>query len=185
MKLSEVLNKAINKVDKNMGLKEFPYITENGKWSTTKDGYWTGGFWIGLLWFSYKTSGDEKYKNLAYNWLKLLEKRKNDKNMLFDLGFMFFPSFVLGYKITNDNYLKGVALEAADTLSMFFNESSGFICHGITINGKKSGRTIIDVMMNLPLLWWAYEETGDEKYYNIAYTHSRSEERRVGKECRL
>lgn len=173
MKLSEVLNKAINKVDKNMGLKEFPYITENGKWSTTKDGYWTGGFWIGLLWFSYKTSGDEKYKNLAYNWLKLLEKRKNDKNMLFDLGFMFFPSFVFGYKITNDNYLKGVALEAADTLSMFFNERSGFICHEITINGKKAGRTIIDVMMNLPLLWWAYEETGDEKYYNIAYTHSK------------
>ncbi|NQE54219.1 hypothetical protein C5S29_11550 [ANME-1 cluster archaeon GoMg3.2] len=173
MKLSEVLNKAINKVDKNMGLKEFPYITENGKWSTTKDGYWTGGFWIGLLWFSYKTSGDEKYRNLAYNWLKLLEKRKNDKNMLFDLGFMFFPSFVLGYKITNDNYLKGVALEAADTLSMFFNERSGFICHEITINGKKAGRTIIDVMMNLPLLWWAYEETNEENFYNIAYTHSK------------
>ena len=34
-------------------------------------------------------------------------------------------------------------------------------------------RTIIDVMMNLPLLWWAYEETNDDKYYNVAYTHSK------------
>jgi unsaturated chondroitin disaccharide hydrolase len=173
MKLSEALNKAINKVDKNRGLKEFPYITENGKWITTNDGYWTGGFWIGLLWFSYKTSGDKKYKKLAYNWLNVLEKRKNDKTMLFDLGFMFFPSFVLGYKITSDNYLKSVALDAADTLSTFFNERSGFVCHEITINGKRAGRTIIDVMMNLPLLWWAYEETDDKKYYNTAYTHSK------------
>lgn len=173
MKLRETLTKVINKADKNMRLKEFPYITENGKWVTTTNGYWTGGFWVGVLWLSYKISSDKKYKKLAYNWLKLLEKRKNDKNMLFDLGFMFFPSFVLGYKITNDNYLKRVALEAADTLSIFFNESSGFVCHEITINGKKAGRTIIDVMMNLPLLWWAYEETDDKKYYNIAYTHSK------------
>lgn len=27
--------------------------------------------------------------------------------------------------------------------------------------------------MNLPLLWWAYEETGIEKYYNVAYIHSK------------
>ena len=52
-----------------------------------------------------------------------------------------------------------MALEAADTLSTFFNERSGFLCHEITINGKKAGRAIIDVMMNLPLLWWAYGET--------------------------
>ena len=173
MKLRETLTKVINKADKNMRLKEFPYITENEKWVTTTNGYWTGGFWVGVLWLSYKISSDEKYKKLAYNWLKLLEKRRTDKTMLFDLGFMFFPSFVLGYKITNDNYLKRVALEAADTLSTFFNKSSGFVCHEITINGKKTGRTIIDVMMNLPLLWWAYEETDDKKYYNIAYTHSK------------
>jgi len=28
-------------------------------------------------------------------------------------------------------------------------------------------------MMNLPLLWWAYEEADDKKYYNVAYTHSK------------
>ena len=171
MEWDNILNNAVKKVDKNIKLKGFPHITENGKWVTTSDGYWTGGFWVGLLWFSYKISGDEKYKKLAYNWLKKLEKRKNDRT--FNLGFLFYPSFVLGYEITRDDYLRKTALEAANTLSTLFHEKAGFVYHDFTINGKKVGRTIIDVMMNLPLLWWAYEETGDKKYYNVAYTHSK------------
>ncbi|MCK4339475.1 MAG: glycoside hydrolase family 88 protein, partial [Candidatus Cloacimonetes bacterium] len=130
MELSEVLDKAIKKIDKNRGLKGFPHITENGKWVTTSDGYWTGGFWVGLLWFSYKISGDEKYKKLAYNWLKKLGKRKNDRT--FELGFLFYPSFVLGYEITKDDYLRKIALEAADTLLMLFNKKTGFIYNDFT-----------------------------------------------------
>ena len=38
---------------------------------------------------------------------------------------------------------------------------------------KEAGRTIIDVMRELPLLWWGYEETGEEKFFNIAYIHSK------------
>jgi unsaturated chondroitin disaccharide hydrolase len=68
---TSLLNNAVKTVDKSIKLKEeFPHITENGKWVTTLDGYWTGGFWVGLLWHSYKIYSDEKYKNLAYNWLK-------------------------------------------------------------------------------------------------------------------
>jgi unsaturated chondroitin disaccharide hydrolase len=168
------LEYVVNKVNKDRNvLREFPHITKRGVWETTKDGYWSGGFLVGMLWLAYKIRGDEKYKESAYEWLKRLEGRKDDKSMLFDLGFMFFPSFVLGYEITNDDYLKSVVLEAADTLSTFFNESSGFVYHEITIGNKKAGRTIIDVMMELPLLWWAYEETGEEKFYNVAYTHSK------------
>jgi unsaturated chondroitin disaccharide hydrolase len=148
--LKHVFDK-VNK-DRNVLKREFPHVTERGAWETTEDGYWSGGFWVGMLWLTYKITGDEKYKKSAYKWLKRLESRKNERNMLFDLGFMFFPSFVLGYEITNDDYLKSVALEAADTLST---------------------RTIIDVMMELPLLWWAYKETGEERFFNIAYTHSK------------
>jgi unsaturated chondroitin disaccharide hydrolase len=171
MDWNNILIYAVKKVDKSIDLNDFPHITKKGKWVTTEDGYWTGGFWVGLLWLSYKITGYERYKAEAYKWTRRLESRKNDKT--FDLGFMFYPSFVLGYEITNDDYLKRVALEAADTLSTFFNENSGFVCHEITIAGKKAGRTIIDVMMELPLLWWAYEETKDDKYYNVAYIHAK------------
>lgn len=169
---NKVIKSALSKIEPTATkLKsEFPHNTIDGNWQTSKDGSWTGGFWIGLLWRSYNITKDKKFMQLAYKWIRLLEERKHDRT--FDLGFLFYPSFVLGYKTTNDDYLRKVALEAADTLVTFFHEDSKFIYNEVAINGKKVGRTIVDVMMNLPLLWWAYEETGDEKYYKVAYEHS-------------
>jgi unsaturated chondroitin disaccharide hydrolase len=171
MEWNNILSYALRKVDKSIKLMDFPHITENGKWITTEDGYWTGGFWIGLLWLVFKIIGDERYKKEVYNWLKRLESRKKDRT--FDLGFLFYPSFVLGYEMTKDKNLRKTALEAANTLSTLFHGKVGFVYHEIKLNSKKAGRTIIDVMMELPLLWWAYEETDNEKFYNIAYIHSK------------
>jgi unsaturated chondroitin disaccharide hydrolase len=171
MDRNKVLSYAIKKVDKNIKLKDFPHITENGKWATTKDGYWTGSFCVGLLWYAYKITGAEMYRNDAYKWTKRLESRKNDRT--FDLGFLFYPSFALGHEIRKDSDLRKIALEAADTLATLFNEKSGFVYNDFTRNSKKVGRTIIDVMMNLPLLWWAYDESGDKNYYDVAYRHTK------------
>jgi unsaturated chondroitin disaccharide hydrolase len=61
-------------------------------------------------------------------------------------------------------------LTAADSLLSRFNGNIG----AITISGdpKKRGLTAIDTMMNLPLLWWAYEKTDDKKYYDVACKHA-------------
>jgi len=171
MNLNKVLNYALNKVSKAMRLTEFPNITNNGNWETTKDAFWTGGFWIGLLWWMYKSSGDKIFKEKAYYWLDLLEKRKKSKT--FDLGFLFYPSYVLGYKITQDKHLKEIALEAADTLLTTYNEKMHFMYDEKIINDEKYGEIIIDIMPNLSLLWWAYKETRDKKYYNLAYVQSK------------
>lgn len=168
--MSELINECVSKIKRSSRkLRKFPHITKNGRWETTLDGYWTGGFWIGLLWLSFKLTNDRRYVKLAEHWLKLLEKRKRDKT--FNLGFLFFPSFVLGYKITEDNSLKKATLESADNLATLLNDKASLICIPIS---KKVGRTAIDVMMNLPLLWWAYEETGKEKYYDVAHKHAKS-----------
>lgn len=154
-----------------MRVKDFPHYTQNAKWILTKDGYWTGGFWIGLLWQAYKIRGDKIFKLNAYKWLKKLESRKNSR--MFDLGFLFYPSFVLGYKITHDNYLKKVALKAAETLLKTFNNNLGLMYDEIILNGKSYGKVIIDIMPNLSLFWWAYKETGDTRYFDIANIHSK------------
>ena len=46
---------------------KFPHITENGHWQTTQAGYWTGGFWVGLLWRSYTLTEDKKFMQWAYD----------------------------------------------------------------------------------------------------------------------
>lgn len=78
MELNRDLDTVIRKVEKNPNLKDFPHITKDGGWITTEDGYWTGGFWVGLLWHAYKITGDEKYNDAAYKWAKRLESGKND-----------------------------------------------------------------------------------------------------------
>ena len=85
----------VNKVNKNRNIlkMEFPHVTKRGRWETTEDCYWSGGFFVGMLWLAYKISSDGTYKESAYEWLKRLECRKNDKNMLFDLGSMFYKTF--------------------------------------------------------------------------------------------
>lgn len=151
---------------------KFPHITASGRWITTSDGDWSGGYWVGTLWLAYLMNKHEKYLDLALKCASSLEPRKMDKT--FDLGHLFYPSFVLGYKITGDEWLREVALNAAGALVTLFHRKAGFIYNEIYAGGEKFGRTIIDVMMNLPLLWWAHEETSDEEYYNVAYEHSRN-----------
>ncbi len=177
----QALDYALSKIEKNMEElnDSFPFVTVNGKWELCKeedwdleifsDGYWCNGFWIGMLWLAYKVTKNNKFKRKAYELCKLIEPRKNS-NKIHDLGFLFYPSFCVGYDITKDGYFKRVALTAADSLLSRFNDEIG----AITVSGdlQESGLTAIDTMMNLPLLWWVYEKTGNQKYYDVAYKHA-------------
>lgn len=175
------LKHALEKIEENMEvLKDsFPFVTVNGKWEICKeedwdleifsDGYWCNGFWIGMLWQAYKVTNEDKFKRKAYELCKLIEPRKSS-NKIHDLGFLFYPSFCVGYELTKDEHLMSVALTAADSLLSIFNDK----IDAITVLGEteKSGLTAIDTMMNSPLLWWAYEKTDDRKYYDAAYKHA-------------
>ena len=175
------LEYALKKTEKNMGRlnNSFPFITVNGKWKICKeedwnlnifsDGYWCNGFWIGMLWLAYKVTKNDKFKSKAYKLCRLIEPRK-DSNKVHDLGFLFYPSFCVGYELTRDEHLKSAACTAADSLLSRFNDKIS----AITVSGdlQEKGLTAIDTMMNLPLLWWAYEKTGNQKYYDVAYKHA-------------
>jgi len=175
------LEHALKKIERNIEElnDSFPFVTLDGKWVICKeedwdleifsDGYWCNGFWIGMLWLAYKVTKNNKFKRKAYELCKLIEPRRNS-NKTHDLGFLFYPSFCVGYEITKDNYLKNIALDAANSLLSRFNDKIG----AITVLGdpKESGLTGVDTMMNLPLLWWAYEKTGKQRYYDVASRHA-------------
>jgi len=56
---------------------EFPIYGDvnSGKWYTSSDGYWSDGFWVGLLWLAYYRTGEEKFLKWAENWLDKLRNR--------------------------------------------------------------------------------------------------------------
>lgn len=160
------IDKSANKLKGN-----FPHITKEGIWQTNKDGFWTGGFWIGTLWLAYLWTGDDKYKRWAYDYLELLKKQKDLKTL--DLGFLFYPSFALGYQITNDTYFKEVSLQACNNL---FSQFNGKFLGGWWLSDEEKPHhqiTTIDTMANLMLLWWAYEETKEKRYLEVCLSQGK------------
>lgn len=154
----------------------FPHITEAGKWQTTADGYWTGGFWVGQLWWLWKHTGDTAFRAAPEKYQALLTPRKDAPEVDFDLGFLYAYSFGLGYELTGEFAYRQVALAAADRLLTLAHWKNGLIYHVYPERVERYGRnvatSIIDVIMNLTLLWWAYKETGQECYLHVAERHA-------------
>jgi unsaturated chondroitin disaccharide hydrolase len=173
MYVLERINNTLHEVKDNFPL----YTDAEGKWVTSKGEHWMEGFWIGMLWHAYTLTEKNIYKEKA---LMLIDKLRNRvKEKTHDLGFLFYYSAVLGYKITKDEYLKDIAIMAADSLSMLYNPKvkiiplgRGFDTYFKIPNHTGENDTIIDTLMSaLPLLWWAWKETDNSKYYEIAINH--------------
>lgn len=167
MELRSVLEKSLNKVGHmQKELKDFPHITQQGKWLTHPYGHWTGGFWTGLLWIkSLYGSSPEEDRQEALLWAKKLKAREND-NTTHDMGFLFGPSCVMGYKMTGDEQLAKLALAGARNMTDLYEERSGLIL--AWDEPGYEGNAIVDTIMNVPLLVWAAEQTGKSELNELA-----------------
>lgn len=162
---------------------KIPYTTENGVYNDCSQGgaicWWTNGFYGGMMWQLYHATKQEMYKEIA---LEIEEKL--DENLMtywgmdHDSGFRWLPTAVANYRTTGseEGYNRGRL--AADNLAGRFNLAGHFIRAWNDGNdGSKAGWAIIDCMMNLPLLYWAYEESKDPRYLQIALAHADTAEK--------
>ena len=87
-----------------------------------------------------------------------------------DLGFMMYRSFGNADLIKPSAAYKEILLNSAKSLSTRFNPAVGCIK---SWDGKPNEYlVIIDNMMNLKLLLWATQVSGDSSFYRIAVTHA-------------
>lgn len=63
---------------------------------------------------------------------------------------------------------------AAEQLISRFQEKGGFIQAWGPLGAEDNYRLIIDCLLNLPLLYWASDVTGDGKYREIAVRHTKT-----------
>ncbi len=134
---------------------------------------WTNAFWTGCLWLAFEYSQDETIKDLAHtNVLSFLE-RVNQQIELdhHDLGFLYTPSCMAEYRINQNASALEASLKAADKLIERYQEKGGFIQAWGELGHQDHYRLIIDCLLNIQLLFFAYEQTGDMKYKEIAETH--------------
>lgn len=134
---------------------------------------WTDGFWTGMLWLAYEYSGDSSFKELAEKNVESFLHRVKERIELdhHDLGFLYSLSCVSSYKLTGFEKGKEAGLLAADKLMERYRENHGFIQAWGELGARNDYRLIIDCMLNIPLLYWAYGITGDKKYYEAANRH--------------
>ena len=168
-----------NKIEKKLSVTaklskhKIPYTTSNGIHDDHSEdaGWWTNGFWPGLMWLMYVATGEEQYKETAEISEKYLDKALYQYEKLYhDVGFMWHISAGANYRVTGNLESKNRNMIAAAVLASRYNTDAGFIR---AWNGEKAvGWSIIDCMMNIPLLYWASDEIGDPRFKQIAMHHA-------------
>lgn len=177
-KVRSALSNALIKVDKMMLTftgNNFPAhnSTNNVYPAVQNTSGWNQGFWTGMLWHAYEVSGKTKYLTAAMDQIPSYTNRIEKKLGVntHDMGFVYTPSCVAAYKITGSEEARVAALAAADQLLSRYHEKGQFIQAWGNLGAADNYRLIVDCLMNIPLLYWASEETGDMKYYNAAVNH--------------
>lgn len=134
---------------------------------------WNQGFWTGILWHLYELTGKEKYKDIALSQIPSYHHRIVNKigTNHHDMGFLYSPSCVAAWKLAGCEQGKEAAILAAEHLCSRFQEKGEFLQAWGDAGDPKAYRLIIDCLLNVPLLYWASEVTGDESFAEKAYKH--------------
>lgn len=166
---------------------KIPYTTTNGihddRTDATKEfrkddglNWWTNGFWGGMMWLMYHETGDNKYAKIAkYSEEKLDQCFEEYYGLHHDVGFMWLPTAVANYRLTKDSDARRRGMHAASLLAGRFNPVGKFIRAWNDSPDEEvdtRGWAIIDCMFNIPLLYWASEETKDPRFKQIAMIHA-------------
>ena len=161
----------------------------DGNYFAFKEGFyeignWTSSFFTGMALLAWRETEDEYFLHqvlrLAPHYREKVFSHFMDTHH--DLGFLYTLYSIALYKLTGDKEHREVGLRAAELLAQRFNPHGNFIRAWGRMDEIESpigdGRmrtddmAIIDCLMNLPLLYWAHNETGIAKYREIAIRHA-------------
>ncbi|MGL5317506.1 MAG: glycoside hydrolase family 88 protein [Bacteroidales bacterium] len=155
----------------------FPRTSKpDGSLQCTRRNDWTEGFFPGALWYLYELNNSEQTKKSALRWTNALEPLKTLKSH-HDIGFIMYCSYGNAYRLTGNKAYIDILVESANSLCTRFDEKVGAI-KSWDYREAWDGKTkwfypvIIDNMMNLELLYFASQVTGDNRYRDIATKHA-------------
>jgi hypothetical protein len=88
-----------------------------------------------------------------------------------DVGFMINTSYGNGYRLTGNPDWKAVVLQTAQSFSTRYNGAAGCLSTWGAVTNQPFD-VFLDTMMNLEVLFRAYDLGGDTNFYNFAYSHA-------------
>jgi unsaturated chondroitin disaccharide hydrolase len=166
----------------------FPYVTApDGSWQTMlasesagyrgenwSHGNWFCGFWVGLLVAAYHHSGDRFFLDTAKERMKLVAERADDPQT-HDIGFIFWSSAVQLHRATGEASYAEIALAAAGRLRarLVRTDAGAYVSSwGPLDDPRGRASSAIDTMANIPLLYWAAQQTADASFLLAGEAHA-------------
>lgn len=145
----------------------FPFYTVNGRWKHSGEvwTHWCEGFLGGQLWLIYQRSRDPWWHTKAEHYSRLIEHRKTD-HRVHDLGFLFWSTWKPWFDLEGDPKLNEVVIEAGQTMGKRFREKGGYLPSFLAEDSL-----FIDIMMNVGIIFYAAQQSGDSDLYQKAYRH--------------
>ena len=173
----DALDFVLSRIKNNIKTFRTSYPTpasKNNIYSAIENVEWTSSFWTGMLYLAWEATGDKIFKNVADAQLPDYRHRLDERiaTNTHDLGFLYTLSCVAAWRLDSNTFARSTALKAADILLQRYYEKAGIIqAWGDLNDPEQRGRIIIDCAMNLPLLLWASDETGNPYYREAATAH--------------
>src|SRR5712692_4646937 len=147
---------------------------ETGQWTTTPEGDWTGGYWIGMLWLAAATTGDARYRAGAAPLAEGLRVKITAETV-----FKSFPAYygaALGAILHDAPGPREIAIETARNLAWrLYSPALKLVPLGAQAEeGAHVGNTetSIDSLQAATLLFWAARATGDATLREVAASHA-------------
>lgn len=148
----------------------FPRSTKpDGSYRLENAKDWTSGFYPGSMWLAYELTGDEVLAEEARKYTNRLEDIQYYTGN-HDIGFMMYCSYGQALRLKPEPKDKQTLVNSSESLCVRFSPEVGLIRSWDF--GEWSYPVIIDNMMNLEMLFWASEQTGNSKYQDIAIAHA-------------
>ncbi len=165
-----VRRQARRTVEQHPGL--HPMYTTGGRWDRAGEKWtrWCEGFFPGMMWLIHqKTRGEDEearwWREQAETYSRRLEPRQHDRDV-HDLGFLFLSTYLPWYRLSGDRALNDVLIQAGRTLALRFQPRGQYLCSFL---GPES--LFIDIMMNVGIIFYAAQQTGDAALRDVALRH--------------
>ena len=142
---------------------------------------WLAAFWPGLLWLCAADNDHPIFAETAVSLLPTFYTRLDKQiHITHDLGFLYTLSARAQWQLTQDEAAQQLALRSANEMLLRFREPGQYIqAWGPVGDAQEGGRIIADTMMNLPLLFWASEQTGNGRFHEAAYAHAKQSQKHL------
>jgi len=151
----------------------YPMYTHKGCWKHDLPAWthWCDGFLPGMMWIFCRRaaagSADAAFwRAQAERYSRPLEPRQYDREV-HDLGFIFMSSYYRWHQLEPDAAREAVLVQAGRTMALRFKEKGQYLRSFVAENSL-----FIDIMMNVGIIFYAAERTGDAHLYDVALRHS-------------